>query len=375
MAIPLTLPVFLVSAAALLLAPDPAQRDRDKEKDKKGGTPARAAPPPPLAPWRGNLADARAAAKERNVPILVHVILEAESSNDAYRDKVLPDPDLLRRSVQALVIVANNGQHPPKRIEEVVEGQTTSREVCSVYPLFAQCQQHRAAWDEIYLEWREENGDLLCPQTVVLTPDGKLSGRINTRSAPEPSEVVALLADALGKAGPGLTEAQYAQVKQGLEEARRLASAADWAAAWKAWSGVLAVTQGGPWAEEARREQPKALAGLGAELERRAAGLVPGTAAQAFESLTAFAAEVAGTPVEKDVAARLKKAEADKAIRGEIQAWRLGREADALLREATLLTDAGETKKAERVIKKLLGPRYANTPAQATARQLWPDIP
>ncbi|MBL8863430.1 MAG: hypothetical protein JNK02_15670 [Planctomycetes bacterium] len=368
---------ILAALCALAPAFEPLQKGgaRDKDKEKKTGTPARGAQaPPPLAPWRGKLLDARAAAKERNVPLLIHVILDQEESNDRYRDTVLPDPDLLRRSAAALVILANNGQHPPKRVEIVVDGETTSKEVCSVYPMFARCSEHRAPWDELYLELREEDGDMKCPQTAVFLPDGKLVGRINTSSAPEPAEVSALLAEALVKAGPGLTEEQLALVKQRLAEGRELAARADWVGAWHAWNGVLALTQASAFAEEARREEPKALAGMRAAFETIAARLVPGSAAQAFADLSRFAADVVGTPLEKDVQQRLKRAEADKAIAAEIKAWRLALEADALLREATDFADAGETKKSERVIKRLLAPKYAGTPAQDTARKLWPDV-
>lgn len=362
---------------AAICALEPLQKggSKDKEKDKKGATPAKVATPPPvLAPWKGKLADAKAAAKERNVPVLVHVILEAEQSNDGYRDKILPDPELVKVSVGALVLVANNGNHPSKRVDVVVDGEKTTREACSVYPTFDNCQQHRAAWDEIYLAYREENGDLKCPQTVVLAPDGQEAGRINTSSVPEPSEITALVVAAIAKAGPGLTEDQLDVVKKSLDDGRRAASEKSWIDAWRAWSTVLALTQKSAYADEARKEEPKALAGMQQEFERIAALLVPGTAAKGYEELSKYGVEVAGTPLEKDVAARLKKADADKALQPELKAWRLSTEADALLREANVLTDGNETKKADKVIRKLLGARYAGTPAQETARKLWPDI-
>lgn len=366
-------PALLLLAFLLVAAAEPAQKGKDKEK--KGGPPAKAAAVvPPLLPWKGKLADAKVAAKERNVPILVHVILEGEEQNDEYREKILIDPDLLKRSVGALVIVANNGLHDRKKIDVVVDGEKTTKEVCAVYPLFDACAHHKAAWDEIYLDYREENGDLKCPQTIVLLPEGAESGRINTSNVPEPSEISALLVEAIGKAGPGLTEDQLILVKKSLEEGRRFAAEEQWVLAWRSWSAVLAVTQKSPYADEARAAEPKALAGMQKEFERIAALLVPGTAAKGYEEMTKFQAEVAGTPLEKDVAARLKKADADKTIQPELKAWKLSNEADALLREANGLTDTGEAKKAEKIVRKLLGPKYAGTGAQETARKLWPEI-
>lgn len=362
-------------AFVLVAAAEPLQKGKDKKKDEKGGPPSKAAAaPPPLDPWKGKLADAKVSAKERNVPILVHVILEGEEQNDEYRDKILVDPDLLKRSAGALVIVSNHGLHERKKIDVVVDGEKTQKEVCSVYPLFDTCAQHGAAWDEIYLDFREENGDLKCPQTIVLTPDGAESGRINTSNVPEPSEISAMLVEAIAKAGPGMTEDQLALVKKSLEEGRVAQKDERWVDAWRAWSTVLGVTQKSPYADEARAAEPKALAGMQKELERIAALLVPGTAAKGYEQMTKLQADVAGTPLEKDVVARLKKADADKAIQPELKAWRLSVEADALLREANGLTDTGEAKKAEKIVRKLLGPKYAGTGAQETARKLWPDI-
>lgn len=371
-------PVLWSLASAVLVAlfaVAPPQKGGQKDKEKKGGPPPKAAAVVPvLQPWKGKLEDAKASAKERNVPIVVHVILEAEESNDQYREKILTDADLVKRSASALVLVANNGTHERKRVEVVVDGEKTSREICSVYPMFDACAQHQAAWDEIYRDYHEENGDLKCPQTIVLAPDGSEAGRINTSNVPEPGEIGALIVAAVAKAGPGLTEEQLALVKKSLEEGRRLAADQEWVDAWKSWTAVLAITQKSPFAEEARREEPKALAGMKAELERISALLVPGTAAKAYEELSRFAAELAGTPLEKDAVARLKKADADKAIAGEIKAWRLSTEADALLREANGLNDTGDAKKLEKVVRKLLGPRYAGTPAQETARKLWPQF-
>jgi len=364
-------PALFVALCALA----PFQKGGAKDKEKKGGPPSKAAAVvPALQPWKGKLADAKAMAKERNVPVLVHIILEAEESNDAYREKILTDSDLLKRSPSALVIVANQGQHESKKIEVLVDGEKTQATVCSVYPMFDNCQQHQAAWEEIYLDYREESGDMMCPQTVVLAPNGTLSGRINTSSVPEPSEIGALLVAAIAKAGPGLTEEQLVVVKKALEDGRRLTAEENWIPAWHAWSSVLAITPKSPHADAARPEEAKALAGMQTEFERIAALLVPGTAAKGYAELTQFATEIVGTPLEKDVALRIKKADGDKAIQPELKAWKLSAEADALLREANGLIDTGEEKKAEKVVRKLLGPRFAGTPAQETAKKLWPEI-
>ncbi len=356
----------------LLVALGPPAQVGSKDKEKKReDVPA---PAPVLDPWRGDFESAKASAKERNVPIVVHVILEGEKTNDEYRDTILTDPGLVKRCAHAVVLIANNGTHALKTIELVVDGETTHREVCSSYPMVAKCEEHKAAWDELYTAFRDESGDLNCPQAIVLGPDGSLVGRINTRSTPQPGEIGALLVAAIAKAGPGLTIDELARVKRGLVSGRKLAAEKNWMEAWKTWTEVLAITQTTTFAEEARTAEPLALAGMQAEFDRITAGLVPGTAAKSYAELLAFAEAAVGTPLEKDAATSLKKADGDKSIRDELKAWRLAKEADELLREATALHDAGETKKAERLVRRLLTPRFAGTPAQETARKLWPDL-
>ena len=81
----------------------------------------------------------------------------------------------------------------------------------------------------------------------------------------------------------------------------------------------------------------------------------------------------AGLPVEKEIAARLKQAEAQKQLQAEIALVKLEAEADALLRAAQELADAQKDKQLEKTVRKLLGARYAATPAAGSARSLWPD--
>src|SRR5437773_8679389 len=134
---------------------------------------------PKLEPFIGHFEDAKKSAKERNVPLLVHIVFEGEEASDRYRDKVLPDAELNKKSAECLVVIANNGTHPKKTIEEVVDGNKVRREVCSVFPMFATCGQHQKMWDDLYAQFQGEDHVLHCPQTIVLTPDGQISTRMN----------------------------------------------------------------------------------------------------------------------------------------------------------------------------------------------------
>lgn len=357
---------WIVSARAEPYAQKPPAKTPPKSAAK--------AVTPPLTPFLGKLAEARASAKERNVPILVHVILDKDSASDEYTKRILPDADVLRASVNAIVIVANNGTHAKGSAEEIVDGVKQKRDACAVLPAFRSCSQHQLCWDDMYRELHDEAGDMQCPQVAIFAPDGTLAARINTRDVPNPAEIVSTLTEVATKAGPGLSEAQLADVKKNLDVGRNALAAKAWPEAWTSYAAVLAVTTKSVWADEALREQPKALAGMKSEYERIAALLVPGTAVQGYQALVAFAKATVGTPLAADVAARVKKVESDKALQPELQAWRLSVEADQLLVEARDAYEQKNVAKGERAVRKLMGKRYASTAAAETARKLWPEI-
>src|SRR6185295_10839503 len=93
----------------------------------------------------------------------------------------------------------------------------------------------------------------------------------------------------------------------------------------------------------------------------------------AWKKLAELQRVCAGLPVEKELAARLKKAEARKELQDEIAVVKLEAEADTLLRSAQEFADAKKDKELEKTVRKLLGKRYAATPAAERARSLWPE--
>jgi hypothetical protein len=363
-----------ISLAAVLVFSLAAQKPPPKKPPKPGPVPAKNAPPPKLTPFIGRLPEARARAKDRNVPILVHVVLDAEEASDRYRVDVLTDTGLIKKSAECLVIIANNGMHPKTTVEEIVDGEKKKREVCSAFPMYSSCGDHQATWNDLYQELQEPDGTMRCPQTAVYAPDGKLAGRINTSQPPTPEEVIAEIEAVQAVAGPGLTDAELDAVRKALDVGANRLAAKAWADAWKSYAAVLAITKKSPYAEEALKKQPLALAGLKTELARIVALLVPGTAVKAYQELLAFARDTAGTPMEAEVAAAVKKADADKAIGPEIMAWRVSTEADQLLGQARDLYEKKQDKQGERVVRKLFAKKYAATAAAETARKLWPEI-
>lgn len=360
--------VLFAGASAFALQKPP------KEKDKKEPPKKEAVKAPESKPFLGTYEQAKTLAKERNVPLLVHIVLEGEQANDDYRNKVLPDKELLAASANAVVVVANNGTHAKKAVEETeADGTKTRKEVCALYGT-PTCGAHQRCWDDLYRELHEADGSMRCPQTLVIAPGGEVALRVNTGNPPAPDELIGALQEVVAKAGPGLSEAQLAEVKKLIEEGAALADARSWPDAQRAWTRLLAIAPKGPWAEHANAALPAVQKGLAAELERLAALLVPGKAAEGYRQLVAYQKACAGLAIEKEIAVRLKKAETDKATKDEIAAWKLEVEASAILSDAQKAADSGDERKAQRTVRKLFAKRFSATAAAETARKLWPEI-
>jgi hypothetical protein len=124
---------------------------------------------------------------------------------------------------------------------------------------------------------------------------------------------------------------------------------------------------------EAARSLSEAQQALAAEIEATCKGFVPGNAGATWKALTELQRACAGMPVEKEITARLKQAETLKEIQAEIAGVKLEVEADALLRTAQEQADSKKDRELEKTVRKLLGKRYAATPAAGRARALWPE--
>lgn len=329
-----------------------------------------------LVPHVGDLESARALAKERNAPLLIHMVLDGESDNDAYRDKLLSDPELVKLSLQAVVVVSNNGTHKKKTIElksEEKDGKPTKKEVCEAYPMYDSCAKHQKNWNELYGLYKEDSGDLRCPQAILSLPDGKQHQRWHDGTVPSAEDIRGALSDAIKLAGPGLTLEQLEAVKKLSTEARAAESSDD-VATWRAWSGVLAISPRGKWADEATAGRDASFARIQARVKDLQAKLAPGTVVAASRALRLLALELAGTPLEKEILQALKKAEAQKELKEELAKARLEDEADAILKEAETAADLGDQKKAEKAARKLFAKKYRETGAARVGRERWPDL-
>jgi len=345
--------ICLFAGVALLSAPLAAQKKPPVETPK-------------LAPHLGDLESAKAQAKERNAPVLIHMVLDGEVDNDSYREKVLKDTELIKASVGAVVLIANNGTHSKKEVD--------GKKVCDVYPMFDSCGKHQQNWDALYGLYKEDSGDLRCPQVILLLPDGKEHMRWHDGTVPAADDVRGALVEAVKLAGPSLTAEQLETVKKLAAEGRTADAAADAVAAWKAWNGVLQLTAKGQWATEATKGRDAAWSAVQLRVQTLYADLVPGKVVAAVDALQALAKELAGTPLEKEIQQRLKKAEAHKELKDELAKARLEAEAGAILKEAETAADLGDDKKAEKAARRLFAKKYRATGAARVGKERWPDL-
>ncbi len=326
-----------------------------------------------LTPFLGDLSAAKKSSLERNVPLVVHMILENEPENDSYRDSALNDSKLTAASERAVVIIANNGEHELKTIKETIEGRQVESLVCSSYPWFTNCEQHRAPWDDLYIAFHDEAGDLKLPQTVILSPEGKISFHKQDGHPAETGEVLGQLQKAQKLAGPGFTQAELSQVKKLEKEALRSTEGKLWGTAWREWAAILEISETGVYADHARQAMPDLQASMSAQLESMKSGLVPGTAADTYAGLVQLRLDWEGTPLSSEISRLISRAERDKSIRDEIRAWRSEQEAQTLLEEAAELEKQGNEKGMRRALRKLFGKKYASTRAYAQACESYPQ--
>jgi hypothetical protein len=370
-------PLLCCCVVTLMLLPGlalgiqkPSGKPADKPAPAKG---KEKAPAPQLRPFKGKLSEARAHAKERNAGLLIHIILEGEADNDKYRDTLLKDPELLTACEQAVVVISNNGTHPRASIEVEIDGKKQKQAVCSVYPMFESCTQHAQHFNELFLEYREESGDLRCPQTILIGPDGKEALRIATGHTPELSEVLAGFDLLRANFGPGLTEEHWVSIVKLCADARQAQLAQNWPVCARAWDKVFALSPKSEYAKEAKAGREACEKGLRERFSALQAKLVPGSAATAYRELQSFEKDCTGLAIAAEIRARIVKAEAQKEIKEELALVRLEMEGEALLEQAQSCSDAGNAKELEKTLKKLFAKRLLSTAAARKALSLWPE--
>ena len=329
---------------------------------------------PRLLPHIGDLESAAKEALERNAPTLIHILLEGEEHNDAYRDEILSDKELVKLSETCVVIIGNNGEHKQKTIKEKVDGVSKERTACSAFPMFESCEGHRKIWNPLYHEYQDEDGEMGCPQTIVLSPQGEIDWRHNIRNPPSTSEVQGALKAAQKKHGKSLTKEGLRAVKAHVVAAKNAEQAEKWALAWTRYQEILDLISVGKWSGIAKPGQERSAKAIRAQLASLLERFKPGEVESPWRELIALTEATKDTPFAREVMALKKKIERDKSLKNDIKAIKTEMEAEAIWDEADGLLRRGEERKAMKLLKKLTGKKFIGTKTQARVRERFPEI-
>jgi hypothetical protein len=359
----------LCLAACAVAASEPAPAQQQPK-------PERALVPPP--PYQGSLAEARALAADRNVPLLVVAIFE----DDAWDPKVQHDQVGLTRDLlegrdlaevlqRALVVLGCNRPHELETIE-VVSGETrTTVRRCPTYHTDS-CTVHQHVFEAAYAAWNKD-GALVSPHVVLIAPSGEVSVLRDNGSTPTATELLQDLQKAQKAAGEGLTAEEHTKVQQLAGTARAAVDTGKQGSAWRAWNEMQSIAHASRYAEMARQGSTAALAALETARTQAQAEIDAGRAVEGYKGLEALAKDWAGTPRERELAVRLRELEMDKQHRAAIQAFKREREAEGLAAEIEALVASGDKKRASAKLRGLLK-AYADCQAAERARQRWPEL-
>lgn len=331
----------------------------------------------PPAPYQGSLADARALAKERNVPLVVAAVFEDDGWDPKdHHDQVGLRRDLLQGRVlaevlqRAVVAVGCNRPHELETIEVASGGAKTQIRRCPSY-LTDSCSVHQRLFEDAYATWNQD-GELKSPYVVLIAPTGETTILRDDGSTPKAEELQAALDRAQQAAGQGLTSEEHTKVLQLAVAGRSAVQAGKQGSAWRAWSEMGSIAHASRFAEDARQGCEAALAALDSGRGEVLTDLEAGRGVEAYAKLEALAAEWAGTPHARGLAERAHELEQDKQHRASIQAFKREREADAIEGEVAALVANGDKRKASAKLRGLLS-RYAECAAAERARQRWPS--
>lgn len=347
--------LFLVCALLGLAAPGAAQR-RGKQA-------------PPLRPWLGDYDSAQRASLERNTPLLVVVIQEGEEANDRFRDGIWKAKDFAFAVQPVIVVLVNDGRHPPEVVKEERNGVETEVQRCSVYHT-PTCADHKRNWTRAYQEFNE-GGEMKTPQVLAVLPSGEVEDRLV--DVPALARVVKMIEAARAKAGPSLSAEELLEVRRSLGSAASYEKGRVWPQAWAAYARVLELTAASVYADDARAGIERALAGMQGEIDAALARIEAGEVARGYRKLLDLAQELAPTPLAKPLGKTIKGIERTKEYKDVVQGVKRELAAEALWDKVSAALAAGKDKAAERHAKTLLR-KYGDTPAAGLARDRFPHL-
>ena len=327
-------------------------------------------PPPKIEPWLGDFDAAVATARDRNTPLVVFAILEGEMTSDRVRDEIFKGSSFNAAAAPTVVLLVNDGDHPPKKIEEErKDGETIERQVCSVYGV-PTCADHRRSWKRVYQEYNQK-GDMKVPALLAVLPDGTKHGDL--RDEIQLDEAVRLVNTARKRTGKPLTVAELREVKGKLESGTSFAKAKLWHESWRSYARVLEITEAPRYAGRAQAGVEAALAGMQADIDQALARMGKGEVEAGYGKLVGLREPYAGTPLEKALKSAIRKAELNKEWKDAIKAYKRVQEAEKIWTEVQVALGDGKQKAAERLARNLLR-RFADTPAGKRAAERFPHL-
>ncbi|MCP3916611.1 MAG: hypothetical protein GY711_13730 [bacterium] len=364
---PLHLVPLLVLAGCILCAPAIAQR-KGKGKEVRLDR---------VAYFDGRLAEAQKQARERNVPIVILAVLEGEEASDRFRDQLRDNRTLAQGARGAIVVLVNNGTHETKKLKvKGADGKSKTVEVCEQYHT-PSCEVHQRNWDGVYQEYvatKSEDGRWDLPSAYILSPKNEIAKVLYDAQPPSDSEILAALRDAQRAAGPGITLEELRLVQKLTADGQLMMRAKGWADAYRHYSGVLGIVATGKYGEEAERESKAALEWMRKDLDAAAALLTPESVREGYTKLHEMTRAYAGSPLEKPVADALKSAARNPELKEAVAALKVEFAAEDLWEDAQELLRKGDDKGAKKLLRKILGKRYAATPAAERVRTQHPEL-
>ncbi len=366
---------LLVAAAATgLLAGGSLEAKDSAEKAAARRARAMLAQTEGLAVFLGTIEDARKEALDRNVPLLVHLMVDTEVCSTAYLSNVIGDTTLASMSERAIVVIGSDGDHGQVRLTDKVNGKPVSRMVCPTLPWFENCAAHATSRDNSWIAYKDADGEMRAPQTIIELAEGGISFRHDTTVCPPVGPIIGALGEAQETSGHGMTAREHAEVLVRRERGLKALKAGDWGAAFGDLWRARKLAQNGTLARLVAEELAIAADEIEQLIGDWSPKLVAGTEVEAFEKLAGLEPHIAGTKWEKSVGKSLDEAERDQSLTPLLAGPILAREAEKLWSAYEAAVTATKDRKATSTLRKLLDKKYAETPAGTRAAEANPDL-